>query len=113
MELKPVKGHWQYERLLNALARLLPSASIELPDLLMTELPRLPRSLVLMVVTPMISAALTGVLESLKRSGIETGIVWTRLPEQPPFLPAAFPQNIPVYPITGDADLEQLGGQSL
>lgn len=113
VEIEPAKGHWQYERLLNALARLLPSASIELPDLLMTELPRLPRSLVLMVVTPVISAALTGVLESLKRSGIETGIVWTRLPEQQPFLPAALPQNIPVYPITGDTDLEQLGGQSL
>ncbi|MGD2084682.1 MAG: DUF58 domain-containing protein [Candidatus Aminicenantes bacterium] len=113
VEIESAKGHWQYERLLSALARLLPSASIELPDLLMTELPRLPRSLVLMVVTPVISAALTGVLESLKRSGIETGIVWTRLPEQQPFLPAALPQNIPVYPITGDADLEQLGGQSL
>ncbi|UCH92807.1 MAG: DUF58 domain-containing protein, partial [Candidatus Aminicenantes bacterium] len=113
VEITPAKGHWQYQRLLTALARLIPSASIELPDLLMTELPRLPRSLVLMAVTPVISAALTGVLESLKRSGIETGILWTRLPEQPPFLPAALPQNIPVYPITSDVDLEQLGGVSL
>jgi uncharacterized protein (DUF58 family) len=113
VEIEPAKGHWQYKRLLNALARLLPSASIELADLLMTELPRLPRSLVVMVITPVINASLTGVLESLKRSGIETGILWTRLPKQQPSLTVALPQNIPVYPITGDIDLEQLGGQTL
>lgn len=113
VELVPAKGYWQHQRLLTALARLIPSASIDLPDLLMTELPRLPRSLVLIVLTPVLDAALSGVLESLKRSGIETGVVWIRLPEEQPSLPEALPYNIPVYPVNSDADLEELGGQSL
>ena len=112
VEVVPGKGHWQREQLLNALARLVPSASIDLPDLLMTEIPRLPRSLVLMVITPVLSTDLNNVLESLKRSGIETGVIWTRLPEDD-HLQGIIPRNIPVYPVRGDADLEQLGGQSL
>ncbi len=113
VEMPPAKGYWQQERLLTALARLVPSASVTLPELLMTELPRLPRSLVLMVFTPALTPELNGVLWSLKRSGIETGVVWVRDPEeeQPPSV--ALPQNIPVYQVRGDADLEQLGGQTL
>jgi uncharacterized protein (DUF58 family) len=113
VELTPAKGDWQHQRLLAALARLIPSASIDLPDLLITELPRLPRSLVLMVLTPVLDAALGGALESLKRSGIETGVIWIRLPGEQPSLPGALPYNIPVYPVSSDADLEELGGQSL
>jgi uncharacterized protein (DUF58 family) len=113
VEIVPAKGQWQHERMLTALARLIPSASIELADLLVTELPRLPRQLVLMVVTPRIDAALCGALESLKRSGIETGILWTRLPEDEHLKPEALPRNTPVYLVRGDADLEQLGVQSL
>ncbi len=113
VEIAPAKGLWQQERLMTGLARLIPSASIELPDLLMTELPRLPRQLVLMVVTPRLDGALCGVLESLKRSGIETGVIWTRLPDEEHYRPEAVPQSAPVYLVRGDADLEQLGGQSL
>jgi uncharacterized protein (DUF58 family) len=113
VELAPAKGWWQQERLLTALARLTVSSSIELPDLLMTEIPRLPRQLVLMVVTPRLDAALTGTVESLKRSGIETGIIWTQLPEEEHYKPEALPQNVPVYIVRGDTDLEVLGGQTL
>ncbi|MCP5047128.1 MAG: DUF58 domain-containing protein [bacterium] len=113
VEVPHAKGQWQQERLFNALARLIPSNSIRLPDLLMTEMPRLPRQLVLMVVTPRLDPALNNVLESLKRSGIETGVIWTRLPEEDRFTPEAIPQNIPVYLVRGDEDLEQLGGQTL
>lgn len=119
VELPPAKGHWQNERLLTALARLTPSASVSLSNLLMTELPRLPRNLVLMVITPTIDEALCDVLESLKRSGIETGVVWIQVPPDPmkPYpeeqAPSALPHNIPVYPVANDADLETLGGQSL
>lgn len=113
VEVSPAKGRWQRERLLNALARLKPSADIDLPELLAAELPRLPRSLVLMVITPVLSAGLNGVLDSLKRSGIETGVIWTGLPGEEQYLPAAVPQNIPLYPVRSDAHLEQLGGQSL
>jgi uncharacterized protein (DUF58 family) len=111
--IQHAKGSWQQERLLTALARLLPSASIELPNLLMTEIPRLPRQLVLMVITPRIDAALSGVLESLKRSGIETGVVWVQLEDQEPIVPQTSPQHVPIYIVRNDADLEQLGGQTL
>jgi uncharacterized protein (DUF58 family) len=113
VEMEPAKGFRQQERLLSVLARLMPSASVTLPELLMTDLPRLPHSLVLMVFTPNLTPELTGVLGSLKRSGIETGVVWVRDPEeeQPPR--AALPQDVPVYQISCDADLEQLGGQTL
>jgi len=113
VELSPAKGFWQHQRMLDALARLWPSAGVQLPNLLMTELPRLPRSLVLMVVTPVLDGALCNVLESLKRSGIETGVIWTRLPEDRQTPPEALPHNIPVYPVCTDADLEELGGRSL
>lgn len=113
VEIEPAKGFPQMERLHSALARLTPTSGVSLPDMLMTELPKLPRSLVLMVFTPNLSAELNGVLGSLKRSGIETGVVWIRDPEeeQPP--QAVLPQNVPVYPISSDVDLEQLGGQTL
>lgn len=112
VEITPAKGHWQDERLLNALARLLPSSSISLPDLLLAELPRLPRSLVLIVITPLLDPALCNTLDSLKRSGIETGVTWTRLPNDSS-LPTAIPFNIPVYPTRTDDDILQLGAQSL
>lgn len=119
VELSPAKGHWQHERLLTVLARLIPTDSVSLPDLLMTELPRLPRNLVLMVISPTMDEALCDVLESLKRSGIETGIVWIQAPRDPLFpypedsLPMSLPHNIPVYPVANDADVEALGSQSL
>lgn len=116
VELEAGKGFRQVERLMSLLARLVPSAGFTLPDLLMTELPRLPRSLVLMIVTPVLSAELSGALGGLKRSGIETGVVWVRdmnppqgvAPQKP-----VIPQNVPVYVVRDDADLEQLGGRSL
>lgn len=113
VELSPAKGWWQQERLLTALARLTVSSSIELPDLLMTEIPRLPRQMVLMVITPRLDAALTSTVESLKRSGIETGIIWTRLPDDEGGPQVPLPQNVPIYIVRGDTDLEALGGQTL
>ncbi len=113
VDVPPAKGYLQNSRLQTALARLIPSGSISLPQLLMTELPKLPRSLVLMVVTPNLNEALCRVLESLKRSGIDTGVVWCGLPEQESSVPAVIPQNVPVYRVQSDLDLEELGGLSL
>lgn len=113
IEMTPAKGHWQQERLLTALARLMPHGSVTLPELLMTELPRLPRSLVLMVITPALNRELNSVLGSLKRSGIETAVVWTQSPEQNSFAGAVIPRNIPVYRVRDSVDIEQLGGRSL
>lgn len=112
VEVSPAKGQWQDERILTALARLVPSSSVDLPNLLVTEIPRLPRSLVLMAVTPLLDAALAGALESLKRSGIETGVIWVRLPGDQN-QPTVLPHNIPIYPVSIDEDLQQLGGQAL
>jgi len=92
------------------LARLTPARSLPLSELLDAELPRLPRSLVLMVVTPRLGGALAGVLQS-RRSGIECALVWTGA--EPEREAAALPAGIPIYPVAGDADLERLGGRAL
>ena len=113
VELAPGKGQRQLEQLNAALARLILSESYTLPDLLMTELPRLPRSLVLVVITPNLDQALNNALGSLQRSGIETAVVWIRDPEES-FLPeAGITHGMPVYPVREDEDLVQLGAISL
>lgn len=114
VEVEPGKGDWQRERLRTALARLTPATSISLPELLTLEIPRLPRSLVLMVVTPNASPELGAALQGLRRSGIEAGIVWVRPGESDEDEPAAgMPNEVPVWAVRGDADLERLGSARL
>ncbi|HYX25951.1 MAG TPA: DUF58 domain-containing protein [Thermoanaerobaculia bacterium] len=114
VEVAPGKGAWQRERLRAALARLTPAPSISLPELLTLEIPRLPRSLVLMVVTPDASPALGAALAGLRRSGIEAGVVWVRSGEAAEDEPAAgLPVEVPVWAVRGDADLERLGSSRL
>jgi len=116
VEVERGKGAWQRERLRSALARLTPAPAMSLAELLTLEIPRLPRSLVLMIVTPDASPALGAALESLHRSGIETGVVWVRPEEdsgdrdEPS---AGLPEGVPVWAIRGDADLELLGSARL
>ncbi|MCP4220715.1 MAG: DUF58 domain-containing protein [bacterium] len=112
VEVTPSKGRRQYEQLLTALARLTPGESITLPQLLQRELPRLPRSMVLAVVTPNLDGELTAALQSLKRSGIDTAVIWICEPEDDS-TPDSAPPNIPIYRVCDDTDIEQLGGQSL
>lgn len=111
LEVTPAKGARQLERLRTALARLTPARSLPLPELLDVELPRLPRSLVLIAVTPRLGGALAAVLQSLRRSGIECAVVWTGA--EPEREATALPAGIPIYPVAGEADLERLGGRSL
>jgi uncharacterized protein (DUF58 family) len=114
VEVEPGNGAWQRERLRAALARLTPAPSISLPELLTLEIPRLPRSLVLMVVTPDVTPALGAALEGLRRSGIEAGVVWVRSEGTPEDEPAAgLPVEVPVWAVRGDADLESLGSARL
>ncbi len=109
LEARPGKGHWQLERLRTVLARLVPAPGPELPELLLSELPRLPRSLVLMIVTPRVDPALAGAAETLRRSGIEVGVVWIGADAGG----AVALDSVPVYAVAGDDDLEALGGQRL
>lgn len=116
VEVERGKGAWQRERLRSALARLTPAPAMSLAELLTLEIPRLPRSLVLMIVTPDAGPALGAALESLHRSGIETGVVWVRPEEDSGDRgePAAgLPEGVPVWAIRGDADLELLGSARL
>lgn len=113
VELPAGKGRWQFEQLLAALARLKLSDRISLPELLMAELPRLPRSLVLMVLTPTLDQSLSSVIGSLRRSRIETVVVWIRSAEEHLSSETAVSLNIPVYLVRSDEDIRQLGGQSL
>jgi uncharacterized protein (DUF58 family) len=121
VEVEAGKGAWQRERLRAALARLTPAPSLSLPELLTLEIPRLRRSLVVMVITPDPSPALGAAVDSLRRSGMEAGILWIR-PEtndgddgddgedQPA---AGLPAGVPIWAVRGDADLERLGSARL
>ncbi|HEX9669628.1 MAG TPA: DUF58 domain-containing protein [Thermoanaerobaculia bacterium] len=111
LEVAPAQGARQLARLRTALARLTPARGPALPELLDVELPRLPRSLVLMVVTPRLDAALAGVTQTLRRSGIECAVVWTGA--EPERAAAALPAGVPIYPVAGEADLERLGRRRL
>lgn len=114
VQVEPGKGAWQRERLRAALARLTPAPSVSLPEMLTLEIPRLPRSLVLMVVTPDAGPALGAALEGIRRSGIEAGVVWVR-PAEPGEDEAApgLPMDVPIWAVRSDADLERLGSARL
>lgn len=111
VEVAAGKGGWQRDRLQTALARLNRAAGPSLPELLHVELPRLPRSLVLMVLTPRIDPPLVGVLGELRRSGIDSSVVWIGARGGAPA--AAVPHGIPVYPVAGEDDLLALGSRGL
>ncbi len=110
LEVPPGKGHWQLERLRTVLARLVPSPGPALPELLLAELPRLPRNLVLMIVTPCVDAALAGAALALRRSGIEVGVLWIGGGDAGAGVSLG---SVPVYAVAGESDLEALGGQRL
>jgi uncharacterized protein (DUF58 family) len=115
VEVEPGKGAWQRERLRAALARLTPAPALSLPELLTLEIPRLPRSLVVMIITPDAGPDLGAALDSLHRSGIETGLVWIRPGEadEEAETGLGLPPGVPVWAVRGDADLERLGSARL
>lgn len=112
LEVEPGRGAWQRERLRSALARLTLAPGLTLPELLVSESPRLPRSHVLMVVTPDLGLALGGALDGLKRSGFEIAVVWIQT-GGPGTVAASLLEGIPVYPVADETDIERLGVQAL
>lgn len=109
-EVEAAKGAWQQDRLRVALARLTPAEGPSLGAMLHTELPRLPRALVVLVVTPRLDRELTSTLAELRRSGFDVGVLWIGGGN---LRGVALPAGIPVWPIRGDADLENLGAHGL
>ncbi len=112
VELAPGRGRPQRERVSSALARLALAPGLTLPELLDSELPRLPRSLVVLVVTPSLGSGLGAVLSGLRRSGFEAGVVWIQKTGQEPDA-ADLPPGVPIYPVRDDSDLESLGVSAL
>jgi uncharacterized protein (DUF58 family) len=112
LEVEHGRGHWQRDRLRTALARLTLAPGLTLAELLVAEAPRLPRSLVVMAVTPDLGAALGAALAALRRSGFEVGVVWIRKAGEEP-VAASLPEGVPVYPVLVEEDLQQLGAQAL
>ena len=110
LEAAAAKGAWQRDRLLAMLARLVPAPGPALADVLIAELPRLPRSLVLMIVTPRVDAPLAEAIATLERSGLEIAVVWIAEAEAPPPAPL---QRTPIYTVRTETDLQVLGGQQL
>jgi uncharacterized protein (DUF58 family) len=112
VELAPGRGPRQREQLGSALARLALAPGLSLPELLDSELPRLPRSLVVLVITPNLGSGLGAVLSGLRRSGFEAGVVWIQRPGQEADA-ADLPPSVPIYPVRDDSDLENLGVAAL
>lgn len=111
LEVEPGRGRWQLDRLRTALARLTLSPGLTLAELLIAEAPRLPRSLVVLAVTPDLGPGLAGALTVLARSGFEVGVVWI---QQAGAVPAGSPlDGVRVYQVRDEADLERLGAQAL
>jgi uncharacterized protein (DUF58 family) len=112
LEVEPGRGAWQRDRLRGALARLTLAPGLTLPELLISEAPRLPRSLVVLVITPDLGPALGGALGGLKRSGFDVGVVWIQT-TGPGTVATSLLEGVPVYPVRVEADLERMGAQSL
>ncbi|MEM7587657.1 MAG: DUF58 domain-containing protein [Acidobacteriota bacterium] len=110
LEATPAKGAWQLAQLRQMLARLVPAPGPSLPELLLAELPRLSRQLVLMIVTPRLDEALVHAVQVLERSGIEVGVVWVGAGDESQ---AVALDETPVYAVRDETDLEALGGHRL
>jgi uncharacterized protein (DUF58 family) len=111
LEVEPVGGRWQLGRLRMALARLTLAPGLSLPELLIAEAPRLPRSHMVLVVTPDLGSGLGEALAVLASSGFEVGVVWIqRAGAEPARVPL---DGVPVYQVRNEADLERLGAQAL
>jgi hypothetical protein len=74
----------------------------------------------MLIVTPEIGPGLAGAVESLRRSGIEVGLVWIRpedrsaLASEPEAPPAGLlAPGVPVWAIRNEGDLEALGSARL
>lgn len=112
VEVEAGKGQWQHDRLRAALARLTLAPGLTLAELLAGEAPRLPRSLVVLVITPDLGTRVGEALSALRRSGFEVGVVWIQNAGVGPVATSLL-QGVPVYPVMEEADLERLGVQSL
>ena len=107
---EPGRGRHQLARLRILLARLVPAAGPDLAELLSSELPSLPRSLVLMIVTPRVDPPLAATIGALERSGIEVGVL--RIGGEAA-AETILLDRTPIYAIGDEGDLESLGSRRL
>lgn len=112
VEVEPGRGSWQLDRLRSALARLTLAPGLTLAELLTAEAPRLPRSHVILVVTPDLGHALGGALGTLRRSGFDVGVIWIQKGGVGTVATSLL-ESVPIYPVLEESDLERLGVQSL
>lgn len=112
LEVEPGRGGWHRDRLRAALARLTLAPGLSLPELLVSEAPRLPRSLVVLVITPDLSPAMGAALAGLKRSGFEAAVLWIQTGEATSTV-TGLPEGVPVHVIADEADLQDLGARKL
>jgi hypothetical protein len=112
LAVEPGQGRWQLDHLRTALARLTLAPGLTLPELLIAEAPRLPRSLVVLAIAPDLGGGLGEALAALRRSGFEVGVVWIQRAGTEPAA-SSIPEGVPVYLVQDDTDLERLGAQAL
>lgn len=115
VEVPAKKGAWQRGLLRSALARLEPADGMTLAELLLSELPRLPRALVLTAITPALTPQLAAALQAVRRAGIEAQVVWIGRPDADEEVPAgvSLGRGVPLRRVTQDEELARLGGARL
>lgn len=114
LSLAPGKGGEHWHRLRTLLARAIPAPSPSAAELLATELPRLPRALVTIVVTPYVDDGLVEALWMLHRSGIEAGVVRVG-PDRPGRRAPtrSLPPATPIWLVRTADELPDLGSRTL
>lgn len=112
IEIEAAKGGRQRARLLNALARLTPAPGISLPRLLDLELPSLPRSLVVAILTPRVDTELAGALGVLRRAGLDVAVVHVTRPREAGG-GVELPRGVGYHRVASEGDVVALGGRRL
>jgi len=101
------RGAFHGQQLLTVLARLAPSASLDLPTHLNRCLPHLNRELQVVVITPSLEAEMTDSIAALYRVGLEISVIWIRPPES--ILPRHnLPSNVRLHVISRPSDIAKL-----
>lgn len=113
LEVPPGRGLCQRDKILTALARLVPARGPSLAELLSAELPRFPRSHVLVIVTTNLASDLSELTTRARHSGIDVSIVCVPEPKSGNACPTDLWAANTTYIVRDEPDLQYVGAQQL
>jgi uncharacterized protein (DUF58 family) len=111
-EVPAAKGVEQLRQIRTALARVVPSKGLSLAELLREELPRIPRHLVMTIITPRLDEAFARTVGAITGEGLDVAVIWIRKKGSP--VPAvSLGDGVPLYPVGDEQELAALGRSRL